>query len=481
MSIPKNSATSKRKIDSIETTGDTLTSRCGLAPISRFVDSIGILDVLCGKFASLKKFKQVLCFMIDGTKNSITRFDELKKDEGYAAVIETAEKALVSRNQVERFFYKFNSGGFFSALRNILLDLFLWRLKAEKPSIVHIAIDTMVLDNDSAKKRVGATPTYKKVKGFQPLHMIWNGLIIDVIFRGGKKHGNHGNTVKYMIKRMVKRTRESLGSEVEIVFLFDSAFMDEEIFDTIRELGAHFIAAGKYYESVRKAVTGVPANEFKTLATTYSVWRWCEFRYKCKTWKRDVRAFYTLPLTDPTGQFVLDFGDDKHIILTSIEKDSHLEKIEPGISSGWSIIERDHSRGRSELAHRSIKDFAQETLPFKHFFPNAAFYHLRVIAYFILESFKIDVLADAVPGISRTSYPSTVRRVFIDNAARFVYTARRIVLKTTAAIMERMRLPEIWKRSTEAMPVCLSFLTVQSSVHPLEIRMAVVSGIPDFW
>jgi hypothetical protein len=31
----------------------------------------------------------------------------------------------------------------------------------------------MVLDNDEALRREGCDPTYKKVKGFQPLHLIW--------------------------------------------------------------------------------------------------------------------------------------------------------------------------------------------------------------------------------------------------------------------------------------------------------------------
>jgi hypothetical protein len=45
----------------------------------------------------------------------------------------------------------------------------------------------MVMDNDDALKREGVDPTYKKVKGFQPLQMYWGRYLIDAIFRNGLK------------------------------------------------------------------------------------------------------------------------------------------------------------------------------------------------------------------------------------------------------------------------------------------------------
>jgi len=34
-------------------------------------------------------FKQLLCFMVDGTSRHLSYFDQLAKDEGYAGSIET--------------------------------------------------------------------------------------------------------------------------------------------------------------------------------------------------------------------------------------------------------------------------------------------------------------------------------------------------------------------------------------------------------
>src|SRR5205085_11939665 len=71
--------------------------------------------------------------------------------------------------------------------------LFIWRLKLKKLAVVMMTLDTMVMDNDEAAKRQGCDPTYKKVKGFQPLQLIWDGKIVDAIFRRGKRHSNYGN------------------------------------------------------------------------------------------------------------------------------------------------------------------------------------------------------------------------------------------------------------------------------------------------
>ena len=60
------------------------------------------------------------------------------------------------------------------------------------PQVIELGIDTMVLDNDQAVKREGSEVTYKRKKGFQPLHICWGTFLVDVIFRKGSAHSNHG-------------------------------------------------------------------------------------------------------------------------------------------------------------------------------------------------------------------------------------------------------------------------------------------------
>ncbi len=96
--------------------------------------------------------KQIFCFFYDGTSRHLTYFEQLKKDQGYAAVIENPPSEMCSSHQIKLFFGAFSwvSGGVF---RKILKRLFIWRLKIEKPTVINLTIDTMIMDNNEAKKR----------------------------------------------------------------------------------------------------------------------------------------------------------------------------------------------------------------------------------------------------------------------------------------------------------------------------------------
>ena len=187
------------RIHEVGVTDDIITGRGGLALFVRYLTHIQILPLLDESFGSLRKsakglsvtqlFLQLFCFFFDGTSRHLSHFDLLAQDEGYAATIETDLKEMASSHTIKRFFALFvwyHSGLF----RKILNQLFVWRLKLDVPRVILLAIDTMVMDNDEAQKRHGVEPTYQKKKGFQPLHMIWGRMIVDAVFRGGKKHSN---------------------------------------------------------------------------------------------------------------------------------------------------------------------------------------------------------------------------------------------------------------------------------------------------
>jgi hypothetical protein len=92
-------------------------------------------------------------------------FDQLKRDEGYAAVIENTPEEMVCSHQVKRFFKAFSwlCGG---AFRKILKRLFIWQVKIERPKKIELTIDLMILDNDEAEERHGVEPTYiRRSKG----------------------------------------------------------------------------------------------------------------------------------------------------------------------------------------------------------------------------------------------------------------------------------------------------------------------------
>ena len=168
------------KINGIEITNDTLSNRGGLLFALRYVDSIGFLDKVEQQLGHLRKSskaatmreatRQIIAYFLDGSSHAISGFDILKNDPGYSAVLERTQQELLSTATIKRYFRKFNGNGF-ATFKSILNDLFVWRLKVEKPKVIVLHLDTMVLNNDDAEKREGVKPTYKEVCGFQPLQI----------------------------------------------------------------------------------------------------------------------------------------------------------------------------------------------------------------------------------------------------------------------------------------------------------------------
>src|SRR5665811_548689 len=103
----------------------------------------------------------------------------------------------------------------------------------------------MVLDNDCAAKREGCEPTYKRKKGFQPLHICWGPFLIDIMFRKGSAHSNHGTDYKDRVRSVVRLIRKRYSPETPIVLCADSGFADQKAdMEFEGELGIHYIMTG---------------------------------------------------------------------------------------------------------------------------------------------------------------------------------------------------------------------------------------------
>ncbi|MBA3612782.1 MAG: IS1380 family transposase [Nitrospirales bacterium] len=452
------------RIAQVDTTSDTLTSRGGLALFVRYLSQIQIAPLLEEAFGSLRKnrkglplwalFQQLFCFLLDGTSRHLRYFDHLKADPGYAATLETSCAQLASSHTMKRLFKAFawTAGGSF---RTILNQLCVWRLKLACPRVIEATIDTMVLDNDEAPKRHGVQPTYKKVKGFQPLQMIWAGKIVDAVFRGGSKHSNAGHTVVNMLRRMVPLMRQACGSHVVIIIRFDSGFFDEAILRTCDELQVGVIMTGKMYPTIKAYVGAQDPARWAAYDNGHQEWEYLEFGWRCERWTRHYRTLYTRAVTEPNGQRLLDFARPDNVILTNLGVNAAvLAHASVDDCAHWTqpatLIASHHRRGADELPHRGLKDFGFEELPFKRFPANAAFYYGMLIAFFLSETFKEDVLVEVLP---ITSYATTVRRMVIDIAAKVVRTGGQVILKVTHSVMTTLRFAQLWARCQSPPPI----------------------------
>lgn len=443
----------------VEVTSDKLSGRGGLALFSRYVRNIGIFEHVERLFGPLRRngkglsiselFHQLICFLVDGTSRHLVHFDALKEDEGYAGSVETVPSRMASSHQIKRLFYAFRWGRIWM-FRRLLRQLFLWVLRQVEPSVIRLGLDTMVMDNDEATVREGCQPTYKKVKGFQPLQLTWGAFIIDALFRGGKKNGNAGDAAGRMVRDMVRFIRKHYREDVPIILALDSGFFDQKLFRVFEELGIGYVCTGKLYDDITELAQGVEDSRWHTYDNGHQLWQYFEFGNRRPSWKRTGwrRAFYTRPAYED-AQRLLEFARPDTVLYTNLGQGGPIDQcLEQAGCAEWTtperIIETHHSRGRDELVHRALKDFRAEQLPFKSFQANAAFYYTVLVAFFLFEAFKRDVTNDVVPA---TAYATRIRRRAIDFAAKIVRTSGKLKLKVTAAIWERLQIPELWARS----------------------------------
>jgi len=451
-------------IDGVEATSDTLTARGGLSLFVRYLRNIGIYLALERLFGSIRKnakgqpvseiFKQVFCFLMDGTSRHLVYFDALKKDDGYAAGIETLPEQMLSSHAVKRFFGAFSWFRIW-LFRRLLKQLFLWRLQLKKPQVINVGLDTMVMDNDEAQKRHGVEPTYKKVKGFQPLQLTWEGLIIDAVFRGGSKHSNHGDTAIKMIRHMVKFIRKHYGEEVSIIIRLDAGFFDQKLFEACEQLKIGYICSGRSYEELQALAEKAETSQWRQYRNHRQVWDYLELGDRRGSWEEFRRAFLCRPVSEGQPdrqagkQKRWDFARPLSILYTNLGRGQKIDERLAAVGQthyleAEGIIANAHSRGADELVHRGLKDFGCEELPFLRLAPHAALYYTMVLAFFLFECFKEDVCGEVIPV---EAYATTLRRRLIDVAAKIVRHAGQIVLKVAAAAMEQLQFASLWARS----------------------------------
>jgi hypothetical protein len=448
------------KITKLGVTNDKISARGGTPLYLRYIQNIKLFGLMSVHFNSLlvinskglqlqQFLKQMLAYFIDGTDMSISGFDRKKKDKGYAALLENQTNDMASSHQIKRFFIKFIfiKDGIFN---KILHELFMWRLLIEKPKVIILGIDTMVMDNDNSQHREGNEPTYKKKKGFQPLHICWGPFLIDVLFRKGSAHSNHGTDYTDRVKAVVELIHKRYSQEVPIIICADSGFSDQKAFDCFEdELYIHYITTSRLYKDIRTYAESIKSDAYGKFTNGKVVWSYFEFANRRASWKKFRRSIFTTLSCDEQGQYIMGLDKTDSLIYTNIGNNKIADKrLRAAGGERYfetnAIIQLSHKRGADELIHRSIKELAtKEQLPFKKFGMNRAYYFLLVISHFLFEAYKRDVTASVVP---INVYPNTFRRRMIDFASKITSGGRNVILNVTKEIYETYNLEKLWQR-----------------------------------
>ena len=388
---------------------------------------------------------------MDGTSRHLVWFDQLKADESYSAFLGTEK--LASSHSMKRFIESFSYWRVY-LFRKLLQDLFIWRLKLTKPPVIVLGLDTTVFDNDDAEQRHGVEPTYKKVKGFQPLQLNWGRYVVDAVFRGGKKHSNHGDTVDKMLRHMVKKIRSAYREVVPIIVRMDAGFYDNDLFDVCEELEIGYMCGGKQYANViDEASESIDWQAYKKATDDRTSLMFTEFLCKQRKWLKERRTIFST-LWEENGQYFLDGLCRDMVIITNIGKgeaiDDQLRAID---KEEWfeaeTILVNYHDRGTDELTNRALKTFGHEQLPFKRFPANAAWYYLMLLGNNLFESFKEDLTESVIPV---SVYANTFRRQFIDTAGQIVRHAGKMIMKVPRAAYERLQFGKLFEKCQNSLP-----------------------------
>jgi hypothetical protein len=469
--------------NSIQATSDVLTARAGLASFALYLRQVGVPDELASLFEGIRKestnststrdiFGSLLCWLMNGDSRHLSSFDDLVEETGMTTMFDVDK--IPSSHTVKRFlkcFHQFQEKKF----RDLLASLFIRRLKEINPKLVMLGVDSMVLDNDDANCRHGVSHTYKGKSGYHPLQMTWENIIIDGIFRSGSRATHELKQTKAMIGRMVRLIREALGAEVAIIVRLYAGYFDQQLIKFMDEdLNVGFVVGGKLYKELKNNMNQLSEDEqnWRTYNRGNRSWKFTELGFKCKSWSKYYRGILTQVDSRRDGTMYLDFARPTSLFLTNIGMRSDLFSPESAeaveiFESAKGLVTLYQGRGAEELCHRGLKDFGFEQLPMKGYVPNLVMYQMMLIGFACFELFKREAIIcpnteadkenelEQVEGIKATSYANTVRRRFIDVAAKIVKTGGQIFLKLRHRTIDRLKFEQVWIRCFEAPPLIL--------------------------
>ncbi len=451
-------------IDEVQPTNDIITSRAGLNLFAKYINDINILPLIKDLFGHLRKsrkglnitsiFHQLICYFADNTYNNFKFFDEFKESKSYAITIESEE--LASSHTIKRFFNSIKKKDL-PKFRYLLKELFIWRVKIKKPEIIILGIDTMVMDNNLAKKKEGVKMTYKKVKGFQPLQVYWEDMIIDAIFRRGSKHSNHGKEVLKVIEDLVKLIRTRYKEDVPIIIRADAGFFDGKIINLCEKLKVGLVIGGKLVGRIKEFL--YKRGNWRSYKNKRNEFKYHEDYYMCKKCQKAIKSIIMVKIREGKESYLFGLGK-VNVILSNIGLGREIDTLLMLKKKGEyletkNLIKLYHERGQDELVNKYLKNFKEERLPFKKFKNNLSYYKIMLISFMIFQSFKEDILIKNNLGLKEKSLATKIRRQLFDLGGKIIRHGRKIIMKIERVYYELLKIKEMYLRLREVKKVIL--------------------------
>lgn len=216
-----------------------------------------------------------------------------------------------------------------------------------------------------------------------------------------------------------------------VIFRADSGYFAGYVFDRLEEQGAQYVV------SARGEIFPKLDPESITWEKTRKGIQYGEFQYQKAGWSK-ARRFVIKRDHRRESQLRIDGLRDTDVVLVT-NKQGRPKK----------IVDFYNDRGTAEQCIAEGKqNFGFEKFPSRRFLVNKVDLTLKIMAMGLLTAFREQVLPDSL----RKHRPGTIRKLFVNVAAKLVRTGRRQILRFTAAIHHRKAWVQILARLGRAPP-----------------------------
>ncbi len=268
---------------------------------------------------------------------------------------------------------------------------------------ITLDVDSSILEVHGYLKE-GARYGYSKVKGFHPLLAFWaeTRLLIGVRLRSGNRHTADG--VLSFLGEWVGRLPE--GERIRL--RLDAGFYSSQVVAYAERKGLEFSISARLTKTLRAAIEEVPEEKWQSYPWEEET-EWTQFRYQPSDWGRSYRMLVKRARLYDGEQPVL--GEYFYTsVITNLR------------GAGSSLLRYHLARGGAENYIEEFKNgFGARTLPSQKFLANWAWLTLAMLAYNLVQSFKLLVL----PSREQPMQIKALRLHWFCVSARLIRSGRR--------------------------------------------------------
>ncbi len=204
-------------------------------------------------------------------------------------------------------------------LRGVFRDLFVQRLRLEKPDLVVLSL-------------AAAT-------GGRSLRLAWRRRIIDAVVCQRTRHSDYGNELTAMIRRAVRVIRAQVRADVPIVVRLDRGVFDEQIPLLCEVLNIGYVCSGRLHDEIGTWLRDHSEGAWPMLERKPRPWRVFDLAYPRRASGRRRRATFWRPMYTNRRR-CLKCGSPATMVYTNLSHEQRIDVLLRGAGCADRLIPR---------------------------------------------------------------------------------------------------------------------------------------------